>query len=259
VIAAASYSVFNGEEHLLHSLRLLRQSVEYLNLVVQFTSNAGLPASPALDDVLNAATRERLVDDFLFFTPDLSLHPGENERRKRQRGLDRAKQRGATHFMTVDCDEYYPPAEFAEARRQIELHDYAATAVRTYLHIQRPIWRSREPDTTCCAFLTRIDGSSQLGGDYPVLADPTRRLHGGAQPFHLFAPEVVSMRHMNLVRRDLEDKLRNSTNAALTDFMAKVRQACGTWRFGEPLRFPNKPPLEIIEVPDLFGIDAEWR
>lgn len=257
MIAGISYNVFNAEEHLVSSLLHSRQNAEYINLVVQFTSNVGLPASSGLQDVLHEVQRKKLVDDVSVYVPDFDVPPAVNEHRKRLLGLELAKKAGVSHFMTMDCDEYYRPSEFRRAREIIEERGVRVSAVRSYLHIKRPIWRSREPDTTCCAFLTAIDRVSnlELNGDYPCLVDPTRRLNGGEQPYLFFEPDTVAMYHMNLVRHDLSTKLKNSSNAHLTDFMARVQHAYDTWRFGEPLRFPNKPELEIVAVDDTFHID----
>ncbi|KAA0678255.1 hypothetical protein [Roseomonas genomospecies 6] len=257
MISGASYNVFNGEEHLLHSLRVMRRNVDYINIVVQFTSNLGLPASPALNEALHAVISEKLVDEIHFYEPDLSIEPARNEIRKRSIGLDMAKRAAVSHFMTMDCDEYYPPSEFKAAKDFIVAEGVEATAVRTYLHIKRPIWRSKEPDVTCCSFLTRIGSDSQLtlGAPYPALVDPTRRLFDGRQSFHMFDTAAITMRHMNLVRTDLSSKLANSSNAHMVDFMRQVRAQYDAWTFGQDLLFPNKPPMEIVEVEDLFGID----
>ncbi len=67
------------------------------------------------------------------------------------------------------------------------------------------------------------------------------------------------MRHMNLVRHDLALKLDNSVNARKLEFMTGVRAAYDRWSFGQVLEFPGKPPMDIIETPDLFGIDALFR
>lgn len=260
--SGVSYNVFNGEEHLLHSLRIMRENVDYINLVVQFTSNAGHPASQQLSEVLNQVDSEQLIDAIQIYTPDLSIPPVVNEHKKRTIGLQMAKASGVTHFMTMDCDEYYPNDEFVRAKEFIEERGIDASAVSTYLHIKRPIWRSREPDVTCCAFLTRITDHSEIifNSPYPVLVDGTRRLHGDAARFHFFHVDMISMRHMNLVRKDdLRSKLRNSSNAPMKEFMEKVRSAYDGWQFGKTLLFPNKPPMDIVEVEDIFGIDKFFQ
>jgi len=257
MIAGGSYNVFNGEEHLLHSLRVMRPNLDYINIVVQFISNHGFPASQHLQDIIGEAIASGLVDDVIHYTPDLSASPAYNELSKRNIGLKHALRAGVEYFLTLDCDEYYLEPEFKRAKELIEAEKLRTTAVATYLHIKRPIYRSALPDTTCCAFLTKLEADSEIsyGASYPALVDPTRGLHGDREQFRMFPAEVVSMRHMNLVRHDLEGKLRNSSNAGMVDFMDLVRKAYREWKPGEMLRFPNKYPMEIIEVEDLFQID----
>lgn len=260
MISGASYNVFNGEEHLLNSLRHMSKSVDYINIVVQYTSNLGNLATKELEKTMNQVESEKLADEIFIYTPNLTIPPVRNEHRKRSIGLEMAKNAGVTHFMTMDCDEYYKTAEFLLAKEFILENGIQASAVATYLHIKRPIWRSKDPDTTCCSFLTQITKNSEIefGSRYPVMVDPTRRLHGDAEKFYFFDKSFISMKHMNLVRYNLNSKLANSSNANDTKFMAQVRESYEKWKFGEILHFPNKPPMEIIEVDDLFGIDEQF-
>ena len=62
MITGVSYNVFNGEEHLLPSLRQMRKCVDYINLVVQRISNLGNPANRELEEAVERAQAERLVD-----------------------------------------------------------------------------------------------------------------------------------------------------------------------------------------------------
>lgn len=261
MITGASYNVFNGEEHLLASLRSIRPAMDHINLVVQHISNVGLPARPQLQDVVQKAVAEKLADAVVWYEPDLHLAPVLNEHAKRNIGLQAARAVGVTHFMTMDCDEYYLREEVENAKVQIISNSLRATAVRTYLHIARPIYRSRLPDITCSAFLTAITDDSKivLADSYPVPVDPTRRLRCGDAEVYVFPAETVSMRHMNLVRHDLSWKLANSTNAAAKEFMSEVAQVCSSWRPGDLLQFPGKPAMDIIQVDDIFGIDSEFR
>lgn len=257
MICGGSYNVFNAEEHLIPSLTAIRPCLDYINVVVQYASNHGLPSSPGLENIIHEAKARGLVDEVIYYVPNFSITPALNELEKRNIGLRHAKHAGVEYFITLDCDEYYIPEEFNEAKKLIEEEKLETTAVSTYLHIKRPIYRSALPDSTCCAFLTKIDAGSELvyGSPYPALVDPTRRLHGDRESFRMFSPELVAMRHMNLVRHDVEGKLRNSSNAGMTDFMNLVRKAYNDWSPGDVLNFPNKSPMEIVEVRDIFEID----
>ncbi|TCQ15284.1 hypothetical protein [Rhizobium sp. PP-CC-3G-465] len=257
MIYGASYNVFNAEEHLLPSLKAIRPCLDYINVVVQYVSNHGIPASPGLEAVIEEAKAGGLVDEVIHYRPNLSLSPAINELAKRNIGLQQAKRAAVDYFITLDCDEYYVQSEFNAAKQLIEDERLESTAVSTYLHIKRPIYRSALPDNTCCAFLTKLDVDSELsyGAAYPALVDPTRSLHGDRESFRMLPTELVAMRHMNLVRHNIDGKLRNSTNAGMVDFMDLVRRAYSEWSPGKVLMFPNKTPMDIIEVDDIFHID----
>ncbi len=260
MVTGVSYNVFNGEEHLLSSLRIMRKNVDYINIVVQYVSNFGLQCKPELPLIIEQALNEKLVDEVVTFVPDLAARPQLNEVRKRNIGLTNAKNAGITHFMTMDCDEYYVPEEFANAKEIILTDNILVSSCRSYLHIKRPIYRSENTDTTCISFLTKLESKSEIviNSYYPTLVDPTRRLHGDSSKFLFLDSNIVCMRHMNLVRHDLSWKLANSPNKTNVEFMTKVGDVCANWKFGEVLNFPNKPAMNIIQVEDIFDIDANF-
>ncbi|GAB2883884.1 hypothetical protein GCM10027046_10480 [Uliginosibacterium flavum] len=261
MICGVSYNVFNGEEHLLHSIKQIRSCVDFVGLVAQRVSNLGNLADPSLESIIDTAIRSGLADKVTWYTPDLAAPPVMNELHKRNIGLNDAKSAGVTHFMTMDCDEYYDSKEFLAAIDFIRDCRIKATSVRTYLHIHRPIWRSRLPDNTCCSFLSEIDAKSviTLNSPYPTFIDGTRGINGNGRPFHFFDEHIIAMKHMNLVRKSIDSKLSNSSNAGMIDFINNVRTIYNQWTPGETLNFPGKPPMEIIEVPDIFNIDAIFQ
>ena len=54
--------------------------------------------------------------NFYTVEPDLKLLPAENERNKRNFGLQKAKELGYTHFLMMDADEFYEPSEFLKEK-----------------------------------------------------------------------------------------------------------------------------------------------
>lgn len=254
----ASYNLFNGEEHFIPSLRAIRDTLDHINVVVQYQSNFGEDGTESLYEAVVYAKREGLVDQVIEYSPDLSVHPQTNELAKRNIGLEAAKAAGVDYFVTLDADEYYEPLAVEEAKKFILANKIETTAAHSYLHIKRPIYRSSQPDSTCVCFLTKIDHYSKIiaGDFFPVLVDPTRRIHGERNSFYMFGASEISMMHMNLVRLDgLRSKLRNTSSAHMTEFITRVREVYDSWSFGDRLLFPNKEPMDIVEVPDLFNID----
>lgn len=162
-----------------------------------------------------------------------------------------AKRADATHFLSMDADEFYRKEELRNARKLIENHGYVSTSVGSYLHLKSPRWRAL--DTTCCCFITEIAPESIIGAQtfpHPNI-DPTRKLSVFRDGHHHFDVDVVAMYHMNLVRRDLGQKLRNSSTTDV-EFLSRVALAVESWRPGEIFTFPNKGDIKIEEVGNEF-------
>ena len=249
---AASYNFFNGEEHFLDSIRSIRPYVEVISVVWQKISNAGEPISDEAREVLNEAARRGWVDTIHLYTPNLSFERADNERVKRRIGLDLARTAGASHFLNLDTDEIYRGDEFSEARRQIEAYGWQSTSVSSFLHVKRPIYRAR--DRTNCCFITQIGSETEIGvPDFPCdTVDDTRKMTADPDTHHHFPADVVAMYHMNLIRRDLSSKLRNSSSRN-TAFLGEVERVVRDWMPGDPLYFPKKGLLDIKQVPNEFG------
>lgn len=248
---AASYNFFNGEEHLLASMRALRPCVDVVSIVWQEVSNAGAQITAAGRRAVQDAAHQGLVDEVIAYAPDLSLQRKENETAKRAIGLEAARRSGATHFLTLDADEFYRQAEFDAAKAAIQRHGWQSTSVESFLHIRRPVWRAH--DVTCCCFITEIDAHTQIGtAEFPCdHVDPSRRMTSDPARHHHFEPDVVAMYHMNLVRADIDSKLGN-TSTRNDGFLAKVRAEWETWQPGRPFRFPRKGALHMDRVPNEF-------
>lgn len=247
-----SYNFFNGEEHLVPSLRSLRDAVDHVSIVAQRTSNAGEAISPEALDAISDARRFKLADDILFAEPIRSRERRWNERRKRRIGLRLAWRRRCTHFFTMDADEFYRSDEVATARQLLVEGRFNSSSACSYLHVRRPTLRAL--DTTNVAFITKIDLTTRLkGGSYPAPeVDSTRRISIRRRRHIHFGPEVVAMYHMNLVRRDLAGKMKNSstTDAA---FLSEVAAAVAAWDGGDRFFFPRKGDLEVTNVPNEFA------
>jgi len=251
MILSVSYNFFNGEEHLIPSLRAIRNSVEHISIVFQETSNKGARATLEAFETLHQAAEEGLAERIMIYRPDLSVPRSANELQKRAWGLTQAKEDGATHFFTIDADEFYREEELKLARQKIEEEGYNSTSVGSFLHIKRPIYRG--DDVTNCAFITKLEKETQLGvRAYPSdRVDPTRKI-GVPEPKHYhFKKEEIAMYHMNMVRKDITDKLNNSSTTD-TNFLNQVYNAFQTWEDKSYFDFPRKGRIEIDEVDNEF-------
>jgi hypothetical protein len=252
MMVSGSYNYFNGDEHLIASLRTHRAGLEHISIVWQEISNAGEPIAPQARDALSEAVDTGLVDEAIRYEPDFRVSRKANETRKRAIGLATARRAGATHFLSLDADEFYRPGELANARQQIALNGWRSTSVETFLHVVRPIWRAA--DVTRCCFITEIGNDTEIGVQhFPTPhVDPSRRMTAEPSTHHHFPKDMVSMYHMNLVRRDLAQKLRNSSTVDV-DFLSRVALAVAEWSPGQPLDFPGKGVLDVTTAENEFA------
>lgn len=247
-----SYNYYNGDEHFLASLRAMRPHADHISVVWQTVSNAGEPISEQARVALCTAARRGWVDTIEHFSPDLTAERAWNETEKRRLGLELARQANASHFLGLDTDELYRSEELQRAKEQIASNGWRSTSVSSFLHIQRPIYRAR--DKTNCCFIVEIMADTRIGvPEFPCdTVDATRKMTADADTHHHFSPDVVAMYHMNLIRRDLAAKLRNSSSRD-AGFLDEVARTVADWRFGLPLVFPKKGELAIEMVPNEFG------
>lgn len=211
-----SYSVFDGEELLEASIKSIRSQVDYINLVYQDISWYGKKAADTLYDVLERIKASGLVDEIIRYDVDLSLKPRRNEIHKRNMGLSYARNAGCTHFMTMDCDEFYREAEFAAAKELIiyegVTHSYCnmlCYADTCDKWIVDPSYIGYVP------FFCELTRSSLLerNNRTPCFIDTTR------QPSHFWGAKylvlepVLKMHHMKYLRRNLSQKIDNSSLA----------------------------------------------
>lgn len=264
---SVSYNFFNGEEHLESSIQSIRNSVDYITIVFQSTSNSGNKISTEALDALNDIRSKKLVDKIIDFSSDFSKTRQTNELAKRKIGLDEALHRRCTHFFTMDADEFYRKHEIEYAKDYIIRNRIWATSVSSFFHIKTPNWRAK--DTTCCAFITKINERTEIGsgGYYIDMVDPTRSLKTPmnnsfiaaklrhffpSREHHHFSDSQIAMYHMNFVRKDsMESKLAN-TSTTDTNFLADIKKRYLAWEPGKVFSFPNKGDFTFQKVENEF-------
>ena len=259
-----AYNVFDGEELLESSIEAIRGVVEHVNVVYQTVSNFGNPCAPGLKRMLYGLRERKLVDDLYEYAPDLGKRVCVNEVGKRNLGLQIAKTHGCTHFLSMDCDEFYDRSEMALAKEYIEQCHIEASACCVLGYIKEPVFQY-QGGTAYVPFIAKIHPRSRirLGMPFPLSTDATRRLNGDRKfflfrrKFHLFPREELVMHHMGLVRRDIFVKYQNSTandggadSQKLLDFARRVQN----WRFGDKLIHINGEEITVVRVDAKFNI-----
>lgn len=143
-----------------------------------------------------------------------------SETDKRNYGLQIARDNpfGFTHFITMDSDEFYLPADVIAAKKLFEDPDLQGLVCRSQVYFGSPKL-TIGLDTTLVPFIHKITPTlkHEFNRNYPfawedksIRIDPTRSLNinSGVKMCD------VICHHMSWVRKDYEKKIRNSTARA---------------------------------------------
>lgn len=231
---AAIYNVWDGEELLQGSIDCIRDHVDKVIIVYQSISNFGEHYEPQIQDL-------RGIDAVHFYEPDFSRPARYNECAKRNVGLAVARRMGCTHFICLDCDEYYE--NFAELKAQAEGYD--TSSVQLYTYYQDPTHRIDPPEDYWVPFICKIGPKTKMGpGGYPVLVDPTRSVFPHGRHIKIQG----RMHHYSFIRKDIGRKFRNSTsNHAYKNWQDMEKRFLN----GEMVYFQGK---NIQKTDNIFGI-----
>ena len=137
---AAIYNIFDGEEHLPHSVACIARHVDEIIVIYQLISNHGHHHNPY--PTIQALTRQYPHIQTYCYQPDtgkavhigahlppINAHlpvprsPMQHETRKRQIGINIASYFGRTHFLHLDTDELWP--DFEQAKQAYLQHEAA--------------------------------------------------------------------------------------------------------------------------------------
>lgn len=235
-----SYSVFDGEELLESSIKSIRESVDYINVVYQTKSWYGNPGNPKLLQLLESLKKQGLIDEIIEYTPDYSISAGKQERTKRNMGLCAAKRACVDYFMTMDTDEYYLKDQMEQAKRYI-IKAGISHSFCPVVAYATPTRRSLKPIGGFVQFFSRVTIWSKLKFNVhnPALVDPTRQLNHVPFAKYFVLPKL-EMHHMTAFRKDIDKKLKNSSfkwvnNTKGSDFVSGLDRTC-------------------IDVPNVFNI-----
>lgn len=202
---AAIYNVWDGVELMRGSVNCLRDHVDLFIIVWQKQSNYGEFYDP-LEEIQNAMkviSYEKVV--YIEYMPDINIDGGRNELTKRSIGLKLAKQYKCTHFINMDCDEYY--TDFGAAKQEYLESTADGSVCRILTYFKSPCFRLSFPDNYLVPFIHKIYDHTEMNSmNYPFYVDPTRRVNTSS-----VVQLNTMMHHFSYVRKDIERKCRNSS------------------------------------------------
>lgn len=199
---AAIFNVFDGEELLPGAIKCIHGHVDHIIIVWQDVSNIGEKYSPIPKihhlDMLGSVT-------FVKFDPILSMGAMMNERAKRNMGIDIARDKGCTHFLAMDCDEYYDHFGTAKEMFINSGHKGSVCKIRTYF--KSPTFMFSLPEDYYVPFIHELNRDTKSGSSsYKFYVDPTRSVNESD-----IIELPIFMDHYSWVRKDIMRKARNSS------------------------------------------------
>ena len=238
----ASYSVFDGEELLEASIKSIRKSCDYVNVVYQTKSWYGNQCDNNLLVMLNKLKNKGLIDEIIEYIPNTSLSASKQEREKRNVGLRYAKKAGVNYFITMDCDEFYLDQDVEKAKRSIIKNNITHSFINVVNYAMLPTQRFlRTPSYV--QFFSKIKRTSKLSANKHIITivDPTRILSHFCCAKYFFLSDV-EMHHMTLIKKNLYKKFNNSTARYAYRHIISIKEKEKDWI------------KDTVESEDLFGL-----
>jgi len=258
---AAVYNTWTGEDldMLNASIENIRPVVDMVIVIMSVSSNYGEGEDGMLmTDALDIVDKlHGIKADIRIFDP-IKNNVMSAETSKRNYGLKAAMEKGATHYISMDADEFYDQEQFKKERQKFEENDSLAGLVcKTRVYFSRPDL-SIGLDTTLAPFIHKITPTlkHEFNRKYPfaweglnIRIDPTRSFNitSGVE----MSPIV--MEHFSWVRRDDEAykrKIRNSTAKAHLE-RSNILHDLANAKEGYFCEFYRKP---LVRVPNRFNI-----
>lgn len=255
----ASYNVFDGTELLRESILSIRDNVDHISVVYQEISNHGNQTTENLTDLMMDLLEEGLINDVLYYNPDLKLSAAQNELNKRNLGYLNSYEQGCTHHISMDCDEFYDSVQFSEAKKYIEQHDIDSSACSMYTYYKNNKTVLWPIETYYVPFIYKIRSVFMYSFiQFPVLVDPTRRIIPGN--FYKFDNETLMMHHFSYVRKDINAKLSNSSAKVNWNREAenKVIECYNNWKQGDKILCVSGDYADSKEIGPKFLLSWEF-
>lgn len=201
---AAIYNVWDGVELLEGSIRSIINDVDVIIIVYQKVSNFGEEYDPCPEIIHACSQFSRGNFHFEEYTPAIG-NGFQNESKKRNIGLNLARELECTHFLHIDTDEYYK--NFAEAKKLYIESGAEGSVCKLFTYFKLPTLRFETEDGYFVPFIHKLNFDTLAGTiDYPFYVDPTRRIN-----CHNVVELPVHMHHFSWVRKDINRKARNSS------------------------------------------------
>ena len=205
---AALYTVWNGLELLDQSIDQIYNEVDFIVICWQHTSNKGEYSNKVEPFVRRIEGRKVYLVEF---KPDFAVNTKENERKKHNLMVEKAKKLGASHCFFSATDHFYKPKEFIKAKEYCKKNDFDVTFTAMYTYYKQVNWRLDPIEDYFMPFICKLHPHTRVENvnGYPVRVDPSIKLNT-CNSWHLFEQSEIMLHHYSMIRIDIDNKFRNA-------------------------------------------------
>ena len=212
---------FEGSEFVKSIVAEIRSEVDYVLVCLQNKSYHGEPIDQFDIDEIEMCKKAGLVDEIIWFNPDLSYLNNENidpkiprliETDKRNMMIERLAEVGCSHDIIIDSDEFYEYNEFKAAKEFFENNTIEISYCQ-YINFYRDtmhymVW----PVKGWVPFIanTRFKFVFEKG-TFNLPSDPTRRYFipedDVCKDYFVYPWNELHMNHLSWIRLDITKKI----------------------------------------------------
>jgi hypothetical protein len=258
-------NAFDATELIDPAISEIRDQVDYVVAIYQKKSYWKNSMDPKDWDELNRLKEIGLIDELLEFKPNFTKYSREQETDKRNMGIEYLRNKGFTHVLNIDADEFYDAEQFRYAKGVINKKGYSITYC-SYVNYYRDFWHYLVyPFRPLVPFIHSTFFKYTYQGPAPGPTDPTRRINNPSDlGTYIFKDEEIRMGHASWIRRDIRKKLENwsAKNHFDKSLIDKAVERWNNWKEGDDAVMLFKVPGNKVKVNKLekriHKFDVPW-
>lgn len=206
----ACYSVFDGLELLDAAINTISKHLDGVVICYQSISNTGHVMRERDATILKSFLGHHVI---ISYNTDLKVNAKENERRKHNMMIGKARELGATHFLMGATDHFFDPVEFDFGKRLIGAMDYDATFTGMYTYFKHPTWQITPVEGYYMPFICKLYPETRIERvpRFPLRVDPSVQMNTWKK-WYQFKEFEIMMHHYSLVRQDIRGKFVNAAS-----------------------------------------------
>jgi len=210
-----SYNAFDGVELIEDSINHIKEFVSYISVIFQTESYWGEKLSQEEIDIVEDLKERNVIDKLVYYN-DNTQSKVVTQTNKRNLGRTLAKENGCTHFMSMDCDEFYTKDDF---KRMVEHHennplDVSYMPIKDYYKDSKYLIKGndyKKPGGMYVSGIFPIDTEITFAFPLNLKVDPTRKPGiSDTNKIKVWGLTEVVLHHMCYVRADIYKKVYNA-------------------------------------------------